>query len=64
MDKKKKVTWKDVYDEFKQKYPNLAKLVMHYEPYKFATIKLFLPEGVTMVYDYDEKKAVMCHEDK
>lgn len=62
LDKVKKVKWKDVYEEFKQLYPNLSKMVMHYEPYSFATIKLFLSDGARMLYDCDNKKAVIVHD--
>lgn len=63
LDKEKKVKWKDVYEEFKRLYPNLSKRVMHYEPHSFATIQLFLSDGVRMLYDYDNKRAVIVHND-
>lgn len=55
--KHRKITWKVIYEDFKQRYPNLKKEVTHWRPLEFATIELWLKDGDRMKYDYDMKKA-------
>ena len=54
-----KVTWKDIYQDFKSRYPNLSKHVIGYEPYNYATIKLWLDDGNKMIYDQELKRATL-----
>ena len=56
-DKPIKITWEYIYSDFKKLYPNLSKDVVDYRPYDYATIILFLNDGVKLIYNYDEKKA-------
>ena len=55
--KHRKITWKVIYEDFKQRYPNLKKEVTYWKPLEFATIELWLKDGDRMKYDYDMKKA-------
>lgn len=52
-----KLTWDDVYRDFRKRHPRLAKDVLGFEPYGFATILLMFPNRVRMTYNYDTKKA-------
>ena len=56
MANKPKLTWKDVYSDFKVHHPKLAKTCLGFEPHSYATILLIFPERVRMTYDYDTKK--------
>lgn len=55
--KRHKITWRMIYEDFKQRYPNLKKEVTYWKPLEFATIELWLKNGNRMKYDYDMKKA-------
>lgn len=50
-----KLTWTDVYNDFKKRHPKLSKKVLRFEPYDFATILLIFPDRVRMSYNYDTK---------
>lgn len=57
MSKKKnivKITWKAIYDDFKRRHPNMSKRVVDWRPHNYATIKLYLDDGVLATYNYDE----------
>lgn len=47
-----KVTWSDVYKEFRSTHPNLRNEVMDYRPYDYLTIILYFKDGRRMVYKY------------
>lgn len=51
-----KVTWKDIFEDFKKHNPVLCAHGMHYEPYEFLTIKVWLNDGEIALYDYFNKK--------
>lgn len=48
----KKLTWDAVYQDFKKVYPNFSKTAVHYEPYGYATILIYLDDGKKGTYDY------------
>lgn len=52
---KNKVTWADVYEEFRSRHPRLSKQVLRYEPYDFATILLIFFDRSRMTYNCDTK---------
>lgn len=63
MDKSKKVlwgkvTWGDIYKDFKFRHPNLSKDAVGYGPHGYATIVVWFEGGKKMLYNYDSKKAV------
>lgn len=53
-----KLTWNKIYKDFKQRHPNLRKEVIHWCPYDYCTIQLWLKDGSKMTYNFDEHKAV------
>lgn len=55
------ITWNDIYNDFKISYPTLSKHVVSYEPYCYATIKVFIPNVGAMIYNYDSKKATFVN---
>lgn len=59
---KTKVTWGDIWEDFKQRHPTLRTYVYRWEPYGFATIKLYLTDGSIMTYNYDLKHAEFIEE--
>lgn len=52
----KKLTWKDVYKEFRSKFPNLRKKVMYWCPYGYETIELYLDDGSKATYHYSKNE--------
>lgn len=49
----KKITWDDVYKDFKIVYPNFSKEAIHWHPHSYSTIKIYFTDGRKMLYDYD-----------
>lgn len=48
----KKITWNKIYQDFKQRHPDLRKKVTHWCPYDYLTIELWIDDGTRMIYDY------------
>ena len=57
--KEKKITWKDVFDDFKKTYPNMSRTVITFDPHSYATVILYFPDRVRMTYNYDTKELKM-----
>lgn len=53
-----KVTWGDIYKDFRTTHPNLRNEVLDYRPYDYLTIILYFRDGRSMVYKYTTKE---CH---
>lgn len=51
-----KVTWRMIYEDFKKTYPTLKKQAIYFEPYDYAEIKVWLKEGIKLIYNYDTKQ--------
>ena len=49
----KQLTWGRVYDDFKQRHPNLSAMAADYRAYDFATILIYLKDGSKLIYNYD-----------
>ena len=47
-----KVKFKDIYDDFKIRMPNLSKKVEHWRPNGYLSIWIFFRDGSQMIYDY------------
>jgi hypothetical protein len=47
----KKVTWSDIYKQFRATHPRLKNEVINYRPYNFMTIILTLKDGSKMTYN-------------
>lgn len=52
-----KITWLDIYNDFKARLPNLAKGAVRYQPNGYLSILIFFADGSRMVYDYLSEKA-------
>lgn len=48
---REKMTFEDVYKLFRTRFPNLSKEVIHWRPYSFGTILVYLEDGRKMTYD-------------
>lgn len=60
---KKKITWDVIYEDFKFRHPNLSKRVVHWHSHDYATILVYLEDGMRLTYNYDAKKAVILGAD-
>ena len=59
MNVKRKVTWKDIFNNFKSVYPRLSKEAQGYRPYNYMSIVVYLADGTKVVYDDMAKRAKM-----
>ena len=50
-----KITWKKVFEDFKERWPSLRRKVIHWQPYNYATIIIYFAEGERSLYNYDTK---------
>lgn len=51
-----KITWFDIYSDFKRRFPTMSKDAPDFQPHSYATIKLYFTDGRRMLYNYDTKK--------
>lgn len=61
MNVKRKVTWKDIFNNFKSVYPRLSKEAQDYRPYNYMSIVVYLAGGTKVVYDDMAKRAKAFH---
>lgn len=59
MNTKRKVTWKEVYDNFKSVYPNLSKGAVNFRPYNYMSILVYFENGNKILYDDITKRAII-----
>ena len=59
MNIKRKVTWKDILNNFKSVYPRLSKEAQDYRPYNYMSIVVYLEDGTKVIYDDMAKRAKM-----
>ena len=59
MNVKRKVTWKDIFNNFKSVNPRLSKEARDYRPYNYMSIVIYLTDGTKVVYDDMAKRAKM-----
>lgn len=52
-----KVSWKTIVDDFKKRHPTLAKQVGWWCPHDYAEVCIQLKDGMSIIYNYDDKKA-------
>lgn len=50
-----KVTWDDIYFEFKERYPRFRNAIVYWRPYQPSTIKIYTRNFKMYIYNYDEK---------
>lgn len=56
-----KLPWDKIRDDFKQRHPTLAKQIYHVQPYGYATVEIWLRDGMILAYNYDEHRAdILC----
>ena len=53
---KRKITWREIYKEFRKTYPTHAKKAIHYEPQGFLRITIFMSDKTKITYDYFNKR--------
>lgn len=49
----KKITWKKVVNDFKERHPKKAKQVVYWRPQDLATVLIYLKDGTKLYYNYD-----------
>ena len=54
-----KITWDDLYTNFKSIYPNLGRQSLRFQPYGYMMILVYLTDGSRMIYDDLRKQAKM-----
>lgn len=54
-----KLTWDNVYENFKAVYPKLGRMSVYFRPSGYMTIMVRLADGTNMVYDDLKKQAKM-----
>lgn len=57
MNEARKVTWKDIFENFKIVYPNFSKRAKDFKPYNYMSIMIFMTDGTKVVYDDLMKRA-------
>lgn len=56
------LTWKDIYNEFRQLHPNMKKQVADYRPHSYLTIVVYMKDGSKVLYDYTTKRCSFLRE--
>ena len=51
----KKITWDQIYKDFKSRYRNLRKEVIGFRPHDYLAIVLYLKSGRKVTYSYETK---------
>lgn len=51
-----KITWQDIYKEFRSGHPNLCKKIIGWQPNGYLSIIVSLDDGDKMAYDYLTKR--------
>ena len=51
-----KITWDKIYKEFRKTHPEIAKEVLGFQPYDYATILVYLKDNKKISFNYDTKK--------
>lgn len=49
---KRKITWSDIFKDFKDRHPNLKTKAIDYRPSDYLTIMIIFSDGMKMEYDY------------
>ena len=61
---RKKITWQVIFEDFKVRHPRLSGQILHWRPYDYSTIVLYLNDGMKLLYNYDNHSAKMMTADK
>ena len=52
----KKLSWDEVYKEFRRTHPKLKNYIIDWRPFDYATIMLYFKDGSRMTYDCTTKE--------
>ena len=58
------LTWDMVFDDFKKHYPKLVEKVTLWFAYDIGEIEIHLIDNITLVYSYDEHRAMIISDDE
>jgi len=64
--RRRKITWKMVYDDFCKRFPLLKKSSLWWHPYDSGEIEIYLEGGYLLIYNYDRHSGIIerhSHED-
>ncbi len=53
---KEKITWHDIYKDFKIRLPHLSKTATYWKPRGYLAITVYCEDGSQIAYDYLYKK--------
>lgn len=53
-----KLTFKKIYQDFKDRHPNLKKTISYWRPHDYLKIFMIAKDGTRMLYDYSEHKVI------
>ena len=53
----RKVTWRKIFTDFKNRHPHLSSMAVDYCSYDYATILIYFKDGLKATYNYDLKRA-------
>ena len=53
------LTWDMILDDFKKHYPKLVEKITLWFAYDIGEIEIHLTDGITLVYSYDEHRAMI-----
>lgn len=56
MSAKRKVSWRDIFDNFKTVYPTLSKNARDFRPHDYMSIIVYFRDGSQMIYDDVRKR--------
>lgn len=56
MSAKRKVSWRDIFDNFKVIYPTLSKYARDFRPHDYMSIIVYFIDGSQMIYDDVRKR--------
>lgn len=57
-----KITWYDIYKDFKNTYSVLGKEAIQYRPHNFLTIKIWFKDGRIGLYNFMRKELKFTNE--
>lgn len=52
----KKITWYEIYQDFRRRFPRLSKDAARYQPNGYLSILVYFRDGTKLVYDYMEQR--------
>lgn len=62
MGRHSKITWQDIYKDFRKTYPGQLKNIGRWEPNDFLRIKIYMMDGSIITYSYFDKTITTVQE--